>query len=84
MTNAEETISQAVSPVSAFNAAGAAAAASCAATFCTLRAVHPATMTRQIRRTGRILFILLIAESIVASFHLLVRTRLSLTIVTLF
>src|SRR5262245_5956916 len=53
----------AVSPVSAFSSAGAAGA-SCAATSCTLSAVHPAAMTRQIRRTGTIFFILLIADSI--------------------
>src|SRR6185295_345489 len=62
------------------NSAGAASAgaASSAATYCTESAVHPATMTRQIRRTGRIFFILLIADSIFASFHPLVRTRLSI------
>src|SRR6185295_6411733 len=35
-------------------------------------------MTRQIIRTGRTFFILLIADCIVASFHPLVRTRLSI------
>jgi hypothetical protein len=77
-TKAVETNTQAVSPVSIFGGAGAAAACEagaagdCAPASCPYRAAPPANMIRQIR-TGRIFLILLICDSIIASFHPLVQ-----------
>jgi hypothetical protein len=84
-TKAVETNTQAVSPESIFGGAGAAAAPGAAATgasgagdcapaSCAYRAAPPANMTRQIR-TGRIFLILLICDSIIASFHPLVQNE---------
>jgi hypothetical protein len=81
-TKAVEVNTQAVSPVSIFGGAGAAAASgaaaagaagagaagACAPASCTYRAAPPANMARQIR-TGRIFFILVKYDSIIASFH---------------
>jgi hypothetical protein len=85
-TKAVETNTQAVSPVSIFGGAGAAAASgagaagasgagaggACATASCAYKAAPPANMTRQ-TRTGRIFLILLICDSIIASFHPLVQ-----------
>ena len=55
----------------------------CAATSGTYRAVPPASMRRQIRRTGRIFFILLIiCNDIFVSFHPLVQDEVDNTFVT--
>jgi hypothetical protein len=94
-TKAVETNTQAVSPVSIFGGAGAAsasgaaaagasgAAGACAAASCPHRAAPPANMRRQIR-TGRIFLILLIIDSIIASFHPLVQDEVVNTFVELF
>jgi hypothetical protein len=81
-TKAVETNTHAVSPESIFSDAGAAAApgaaaggasgaGACAPASCAYRAAPPVNMTRQIR-TDRIFLILLICDSIIASFHPLV------------
>jgi hypothetical protein len=99
-TKAVETNTQAVSPVSIFGgaaaaaasgaaaagasgAAGAGGAGACAPTSCAYRATPPANMARQVR-TGRIFFILLICDSIVASFHPLVQDEVVNKFVELF
>src|SRR5688572_26791362 len=85
MTSAEEARIHAVSPESAFSGAGAASAAgACAATSCTYSAVPPASMRRQIRRTGRIFFMLLISNDIVVSFHPLAEDEVANTFVDRF
>src|ERR1700686_5060135 len=96
-TKAVETNTQAVSPVSIFGgaaaaaasgaaaagASGAGAAGACAPTSCAYRATPPANMARQVR-TGRIFFILLICDSIIASFHPLVQDEVVNKFVELF
>jgi hypothetical protein len=96
-TKAVETNTQAVSPVSIFGGAGAAAASgagaagasgagaagACATASCAYRAAPPANITRQIR-TGRIFLILLICDSIIASFHPLVQDEVVNTFVGMF
>jgi hypothetical protein len=96
-TKAVETNTQAVSPVSIYagaaaaaasgaaaaGASGAGAAGACAAASCAYRAAPPANMTRQIR-TGRIFLILLICDSIIASFHPLVQDEVVNSFVELF
>jgi hypothetical protein len=83
-TKAVETNTQAVSPVSIFDGVGTAAAAgACAPASCTYRAAPPANMARQIS-TGRIFLILLICDSIIASFHTLVQNEVVKKLVEIF
>jgi hypothetical protein len=83
-TKAVETNTQDVSPVSIFGGAGAAAASgACAPAACAYRAAPPANMARH-RRTGRIFFILVKYDSIIASFHPLVQDEVVNTFVESF
>jgi hypothetical protein len=91
-TKAVETNTQAVSPLSIFGGAGAVAAleaaaagaaGACATATCAYRAAPPANMPRQIR-TGIIFLILLICDSIITSFHPLVRDEVVPTFVEMF
>jgi hypothetical protein len=80
-TKAVDTNTQAVSPVSIFGGAGAAAASgagACAAASGAYRTAPPAIMARQ-RRLGKIFLILLICDSIIASFHPLIQNEVANT-----